>query len=71
MKKLWRLLFSALESKLVRAIEYTAYKEMVLEKMNEIREEIFSKYSLTWLSVSQNKMGRNLFRPGLSGLSFP
>jgi len=29
------------------SIEYTAYEEMALEKMHNIREEIFSKYDLT------------------------
>jgi molybdopterin synthase catalytic subunit len=40
-----------LEGKPVAAIEYTAYEEMALEKMNVIREEIFSKYTLTCLHV--------------------
>lgn len=35
----------------VKAIEYTAYSDMALEKMNEIREAMFSKYSLTCLHV--------------------
>lgn len=35
----------------VAAIEYTAYEEMALEKMYEIREMIFSKYTLTCLHV--------------------
>ena len=35
----------------VKAIEYTAYEDMALEKMHEIREEIFSKYDLTCLHV--------------------
>lgn len=40
-----------IEGKTVKAIEYTAYEDMVLEKMHEIREEIFSKYELTCMHV--------------------
>lgn len=39
------------ESKTVQAIEYTAYEEMALEKMHEIREEIFAKYDLTCMHI--------------------
>jgi len=39
------------DNKTVAAIEYTAYKEMVLEKMHEIREAIFLKYDLTCMHV--------------------
>ncbi len=35
----------------VTAINYTAYEDMALEKMAEIREEIFDKYQLTCLHV--------------------
>ncbi|WP_462254269.1 molybdenum cofactor biosynthesis protein MoaE [Ferruginibacter sp.] len=35
----------------VAAIEYTAYEEMALEKMHEIREAIFAKYPLTCIHV--------------------
>lgn len=35
----------------VTAIEYTAYTEMALEKMNEIREALFAKYELTCMHV--------------------
>jgi molybdopterin synthase catalytic subunit len=35
----------------VAAIEYTTYKEMALEKMHEIREEIFAKYPLTCMHI--------------------
>ncbi|QES88965.1 molybdenum cofactor biosynthesis protein MoaE [Rhizosphaericola mali] len=35
----------------VTAIEYTAYEDMALEKMHEIREAIFNKYPLTCLHV--------------------
>lgn len=35
----------------VRAIDYTAYEEMALEKANEIREEIFQKYSLSCMHI--------------------
>ena len=39
------------------AIEYTAYEDMALEKMYEIRELIFSKYSLTCMHV-YHSLGR-------------
>ena len=35
----------------VRAIEYTAYEEMALEKAHEIREEIFQKYPLSCMHI--------------------
>jgi molybdopterin synthase catalytic subunit len=35
----------------VAAIDYTTYEEMALEKMDEIREDIFSKYALTCMHV--------------------
>ncbi len=35
----------------VTAIEYTAYTEMALEKMAEIREILFAKYALTCMHV--------------------
>lgn len=35
----------------VRAIDYTAYEEMALEKAHEIREGIFQKYSLTCMHI--------------------
>jgi molybdopterin synthase catalytic subunit len=35
----------------VKAIEYTTYEEMALDKMHEIREAIFQKYALTCLHV--------------------
>ncbi len=35
----------------VAAIDYTTYEEMALEKMHEIREDIFKKYELTCLHV--------------------
>lgn len=41
----------------VAAIDYTAYEEMALEKMYEIREAIFGKYSLTCLHV-YHSLGR-------------
>ena len=40
-----------IEEKKISAIEYTAYEEMALEKMNSIREEIFAKYDLTCMHV--------------------
>lgn len=36
---------------LVRAIEYTAYKEMALELAHGIREDIFRKYDLTCMHI--------------------
>lgn len=35
----------------VAAIEYTAYEAMALEKMHQIREEIFEKYPLVCLHI--------------------
>jgi molybdopterin synthase catalytic subunit len=46
-----------INGKNVVAIEYTAYKEMALEKMHEIREAIFAKYPLTCMHV-YHSMGR-------------
>lgn len=40
-----------IEGKFVAAIEYTAYEELALEKMQEIREDIFQKYQLHCLHV--------------------
>lgn len=39
------------EAGTVRAISYTAYTEMALEKMHEIRESLFAKYPLTCMHV--------------------
>lgn len=41
----------------VAAIEYTAYEEMALEKMQAIREEIFAKYPLTCMHI-HHSLGR-------------
>ena len=40
-----------IDGKKVEAIEYTAYEEMALKQMHEIREEIFSKYPLSCMHV--------------------
>ena len=40
-----------MNEKKVTSIEYTAYEEMALEKMHEIREAIFEKYNLTCMHV--------------------
>lgn len=40
-----------IENKKVASIEYTTYEEMSLEKMNEIREDIFARYALTCMHV--------------------
>ncbi len=39
------------EEGVVTAIEYSAYEEMALEKMAEIREAVFDKYQLTCMHV--------------------
>ena len=46
-----------INDKKVKAIEYTSYEEMALEKMHEIREYIFSKYELTCMHV-YHSLGR-------------
>lgn len=38
-------------NRLVKEIEYTAYEEMALEKMQAIREDIFKKYPLICMHV--------------------
>ena len=40
-----------LNGKTVQAIQYTAYREMALEKMHAIREDIFQKYPLICMHV--------------------
>ncbi len=35
----------------VQAIEYTTYKEMALQQMHDIREDLFQKYELTCMHV--------------------
>ena len=40
-----------IDGKKVEAIEYTAYEEMALKQMQEIREAIFAKYPLTCMHV--------------------
>lgn len=40
-----------IENKKVASIEYTTYEEMALEKMHEIREDIFARYELTCMHV--------------------
>ena len=39
------------DGKKIAAIEYTAYEQMALEKMHQIREAIFAKYPLTCMHV--------------------
>ena len=46
-----------IDDKKVAAIEYTAYEEMALEKMHEIREMIFEKYDLECMHV-HHSLGR-------------
>ena len=40
-----------INGKAVTAIDYTTYEEMALEKMNEIRESIFSKFELSCMHI--------------------
>ena len=40
-----------IEGRQVASIEYTAYEAMALEKMQQIREAIFEKYTLTCMHV--------------------
>ena len=40
-----------IEEKKVVAISYTAHEEMALQKMAEIREDVFAKYPLTCMHV--------------------
>ncbi|WP_109699013.1 molybdenum cofactor biosynthesis protein MoaE [Chitinophaga deserti] len=40
-----------INGKAVRAIEYTTYKDLALDKMHEIREGTFEKYALTCMHV--------------------
>jgi molybdopterin synthase catalytic subunit len=46
-----------LNGKIVKAIDYTAYEAMALDKMHEIREAIFEKYNLTCMHV-YHSLGR-------------
>jgi molybdopterin synthase catalytic subunit len=46
-----------IDNKHVVAINYTSYEDMALEKMHEIREAIFAKYSLTCMHV-HHSLGR-------------
>lgn len=39
------------EGRKVIAIEYTAYEEMAMERMHQIREDIFAKYPITCMHV--------------------
>lgn len=41
----------SVDNKIVSAIEYSAYQDLALEKMHEIREAIFSKYELTCMHI--------------------
>ena len=40
-----------IEDKTVSAIEYTTYEDLALQKMHELREEMFAKYELTCMHV--------------------
>jgi molybdopterin synthase catalytic subunit len=46
-----------IENKKVAAIEYSAYEQMALEKMDEIRESIFAKYPIVCMHV-YHSLGR-------------
>lgn len=39
------------DGSVVKAIEYTSYEEMALEKAHQIREDIFDKYELTCMHI--------------------
>lgn len=47
----------SIDGKTVAAIEYSTYKDLALQKMHELRKEIFSKYSLTCMHV-YHSLGR-------------
>ncbi|RZK63649.1 MAG: molybdenum cofactor biosynthesis protein MoaE [Pedobacter sp.] len=40
-----------IDGKIVSAIEYTAFEDLALNKMHEIREEIFDKYPLSCMHI--------------------
>jgi molybdopterin synthase catalytic subunit len=40
-----------IDEKVVKAIDYTSHEPMALEVMHNIREDIFSKYSLTCMHI--------------------
>src|SRR5210317_864374 len=40
-----------IQGKMVSGIEYTAYEAMALEKISEIREDAFEKYSLSCMHI--------------------
>ncbi|WP_205940830.1 molybdenum cofactor biosynthesis protein MoaE [Pedobacter paludis] len=46
-----------IDGKSVSAIEYTAFEDLALEKMHEIRENIFEKYPLSCMHIYQS-LGR-------------
>lgn len=46
-----------INDRVVAAIEYTAYEEMALQEMHEIREAVFEKYALTCMHV-YHSLGR-------------
>jgi molybdopterin synthase catalytic subunit len=46
-----------IDEKELKAMDYSAYEEMALEKMYDIREAIFQKYALTCMHV-YHSLGR-------------
>ena len=46
-----------IDNKPVKAIDYSAYKEMAEERFHEIREDAFAKYALTCMHI-YHSMGR-------------
>ena len=46
-----------INNKKVAAIEYTSYEELALEKMSQVREEIFGKYELACMHI-YHSLGR-------------
>ncbi|KLT64336.1 molybdenum cofactor biosynthesis protein MoaE [Pedobacter sp. BMA] len=43
-----------IDGKLVSAIDYTAFEDVALKQMDEIREAVFAKYPLTCMHVYQS-----------------
>jgi molybdopterin synthase catalytic subunit len=46
-----------ISDKKVAAIDYTSYEELALEKMSQVREEIFGKYNLSCMHI-YHSLGR-------------
>ena len=57
-----------IDEKEVAAIEYTSYQEMADEKIHEIREDAFKKYSIISSSICSSICPLNLFLTSCSVL---